>query len=131
MRSEFLLCGRSTADPTYQRYPPQPVLSCAGYEPEPAQTARHDANFAAAVEASRLLDPMPTFAQLSERTGIPVEQLVHHALVRWASAGSEALMSLEPRVLTELIGAREQEDWPKVAGIIDWLAAGLVDTAWR
>lgn len=80
--------------------------------------------FARQVEASALADPMPTFRALSRSTGVPVEALVHHALVRWASAGAEALMSIEPQVLTDLIAAREREDWAKVAGIIDWLAAG-------
>jgi len=44
--------------------------------------------------------------------------------VRWVAAGSEALLSLEPRVLEELLDARRREDWAAVAGIIDWLAAG-------
>lgn len=80
--------------------------------------------FAAAVAASRLQDPRPTFERLSEETTIPVGDLIHHALVRWVSAGAEALMSLEPRVLDDLVVAREREDWQAVAGIIDWLAAG-------
>jgi len=33
-------------------------------------------------------------------------------------------MSLEPRVLEDLLEARRREDWTAVAGIIDWLAAG-------
>jgi hypothetical protein len=81
--------------------------------------------FARQTEASRPVDPMPTFQALSGETGIPVDALVHHALVRWASAGAEALMSLEPQVLRELIAARRREDWAAVAGIIDWLEAGL------
>jgi hypothetical protein len=55
---------------------------------------------------------------------VPVDDLIHHALVRWVSAGSEALLAIEPRVLQELIDAREREDWEAVAGIIDWLSAG-------
>jgi hypothetical protein len=81
--------------------------------------------FAAQTAASREVDPMPTFAELSRRTGIPVDEIVHHALVRWVSAGSEALMAVEPQVLRELIDARRREDWRKVGGIIDWLEAGL------
>ena len=55
---------------------------------------------------------------------MPVDDLIHHALVRWVSAGSEALMTTEPRVLQDLIAARDREDWATVAGIIDWLRAG-------
>jgi hypothetical protein len=80
--------------------------------------------FADAVAASRLQDPRPTFERLSEEVGVPVDDLIHHALVRWVAAGSEALMSLEPRVLQDLVEAREREDWAAVAGIIDWLRAG-------
>jgi hypothetical protein len=68
---------------------------------------------------------MATFRRLSENTGIPVDELVHHALVRWASAGAEALMAIEPLALRDLIAARQDEDWAMVAGIIDWLEAGL------
>jgi hypothetical protein len=56
---------------------------------------------------------------------VPVEMLVHFALVRWASAGAEALLAVEPQVLRELIAARGREDWTAVAGIVDWLEAGL------
>jgi hypothetical protein len=80
--------------------------------------------FAEVVAASQLQDPMPTFDRLSKQTGIPVGDLVHHALVRWVAAGSEALMSADPRVLADLVEARRREDWAAVAGIIDWLHAG-------
>lgn len=36
--STFLLCERSASDSRYPKYPPQPVLRCAGFErtvPEP------------------------------------------------------------------------------------------------
>jgi hypothetical protein len=79
--------------------------------------------FAELVESTRLQDPMPTFENLSRTTGIPVEDLVHHALVRWTAAGSEALMALEPEVLRDLVAARRREDWQAVAGIVDWLFA--------
>jgi hypothetical protein len=49
---------------------------------------------------------------------------MHHALVRWVAAGSEALMSVDPRVLEDLRDARQREDWAAVAGIIDWLESG-------
>jgi hypothetical protein len=91
------------------------------FMPIPAQ---HRA-FARTVESSKLVDPTPTFRRLSESTGIAVDDLVHHALVRWASAGAEALMAIEPQALRDLIEARESDDWAKAAGIIDWLKAGL------
>jgi hypothetical protein len=81
--------------------------------------------FARAVEATRLADPMPTFRNLSAATGVPVDDLVHHALVRWTSAGAEALMAVDPQALRDLIEARGREDWEAVAGIVDWLEAGL------
>jgi hypothetical protein len=81
--------------------------------------------FARRAEDARLVDPLPTFDALSRTTGVPVDTLVHFALVRWASAGSEALLSVEPQVLHDLIDARRREDWEAVGGIIDWLAAGL------
>jgi hypothetical protein len=81
--------------------------------------------FARRAEDARLVDPMPTFSALSEATGVPVDAIVHFALVRWASAGSEALLSVEPQALHDLIDARRREDWEAVGGIIDWLAAGL------
>jgi hypothetical protein len=79
--------------------------------------------FADQVEASRQQDPMPTFANLSAATGVPVKDLVHYALVRWAASGSEALMAVEPLALRQLVEAREREDWEAVAGIVDWLAS--------
>lgn len=76
-------------------------------------------------ELSRSVDPLPTFEALSAETGVPVDALIHHALVRWVSAGAEALMAIEPQALRDLIDARRREDWSAVAGIIDWLEAGL------
>lgn len=81
--------------------------------------------FARQVEASRLVDPRPTFENLSAATGVPVDDLIHHALVRWVSAGAEALMAVEPQVLRELVDARRREDWDAVGGIVDWLEAGM------
>jgi hypothetical protein len=30
--SRFLLCQLSKTDPAYRKYPPQPVVSCGGYQ---------------------------------------------------------------------------------------------------
>jgi hypothetical protein len=86
-------------------------------EHEAAGVPRRHREFARQVEASNAVDPMATFEALAKSTGVPVDDLVRHALVRWVSAGSEALR--------ELIDARRREDWAKVGGIIDWLEAGL------
>jgi hypothetical protein len=81
--------------------------------------------FRDSVALSRLADPRPTLENLARNTGLTYEDVVHHALVRYASSGAEALLAWEPRALRELIAARKAEDWKKVAGIIDWLEAGL------
>jgi hypothetical protein len=77
--------------------------------------------FARRAHDSLQVDPKPTLANLSVATGVPVDVLEHYALVRWASAGAEALLSIEPQVLVDLIEARKRDDWRAVAGIIDWL----------
>ncbi len=89
----------------------------------PEVSEQHRA-FAEVVERSKLQDPRATFENLSKETGIAVDDLVHHALVRWAAAGSEALMASDPQVLRELKEARDREDWAAVGGLIDWLLAG-------
>jgi hypothetical protein len=81
--------------------------------------------FARQAEASLAVDPMPTFVNLSRETGVPVDTLVHLALVRWASSGAEALLAFEPQALEDLFAARRREDWETVAGIIDWLESGV------
>ena len=90
-----------------------------------------DRNFQEAVALSRLVDPMPTLEALARNTRLEVADVVHHALVRYAADGAEALLSLEPRSLRELIAARRAGDWTKVAAIIDWLEAGLDSEHWR
>jgi hypothetical protein len=84
-----------------------------------------DQNFRDSVALSRLVDPRPTLENLASNTGVSYEDVVHHALVRYASSGAEALLAWEPHALREVIVARKAEDWPKVAAIIDWLEAGL------
>ena len=81
--------------------------------------------FREAVATSRLTDPMPTFRNLAAFTGTEVDDVVHHALVRWVAAGAEALMGVDSLVLRDLVEARHREDWFRVGGIIDWLEAGM------
>jgi len=83
------------------------------------------------VALSRLVDPRPTLESLARTTGLTYEDVVHHALARYASSGAEALLSIEPHALGELIDARKAGDWAKVGAIIDWLEAGLRSPEWR
>jgi hypothetical protein len=80
--------------------------------------------FAAQVAASRLQDPRPVLQNLSAFTGVPLADLEHYALVKFVSAGSEAILACGPDPLRDLVAARQDEDWDRVAGIIDWIAAG-------
>lgn len=84
-----------------------------------------DENFRHDVALSRRVDPHTTLMNLAGSTGVPYEDVVHHALVRYASSGAEALLAVEPFALRQLIEARKREDWAKVGAIIDWLEAGL------
>lgn len=88
-------------------------------------------NFRDDVELSQLVDPAPTFENLARNTGLTYEQVVHHALVRYASSGAEALLSMDPWALRQLIEARRAGDWAKVGSLIDWLEAGLESHHWR
>ena len=83
----------------------------------------HEA-FAEQVALARLQDPSPTLANLSAATGVPVADLEHYALVKFVTAGSEAILGLGPTALRDLVDARRDEDWRRVAGIVDWIAAG-------
>jgi hypothetical protein len=33
--SKFILCELSASDPAFPKYPPLPVIECAGYSPRP------------------------------------------------------------------------------------------------
>jgi hypothetical protein len=88
-------------------------------------------NFRTAVALSRLVDPRSTLENLARNTGLTYDDVVHHALVRYASSGAEALLAIEPQALRDLIAARKSEDWAKVAALIDWLEAGLDSSEWH
>ena len=88
-------------------------------------------NFRDSVALSLLADPRPTLVNLARNTGVSYEDVVHHALVRYASSGAEALLAWDPHALRELIAARKAEDWRKLGSIIDWLEAGLESTEWH
>ena len=80
--------------------------------------------FAAQVAAARMQDPEPALRNLSEFTGVPIEDLTHYALVKFVRAGSEAILALGPDPLADLVEARQAQDWERAAAIIDWIAAG-------
>jgi hypothetical protein len=82
-------------------------------------------NFRHDVALSLRVDPRPTLENLARSTGVSYDDVVHHALVRYASSGAEALLAIEPFALRELIDARQKQDWEKVGALIDWLEAGL------
>jgi hypothetical protein len=80
--------------------------------------------FRAEVAASQLEDPLPGIAVLAERLGLPPAQVAHHALVRWMTAGSEALLAAPPEMLVALRDAADAGDVERVRGITDALLAG-------
>jgi hypothetical protein len=61
-----------------------------------------DANFKADVAMYTMLDPLTTLETLSTSTGIPVGALVRYVLARWASAGSESLLSAGPSIIERM-----------------------------
>ena len=61
-----------------------------------------DANFKEDVALYSKLDPLETIGALSKGTGIPVGAIVRYVLARWASAGSEALLSAGPSVVERM-----------------------------
>ena len=61
-----------------------------------------DANFKADVALYTRLDPLETLVPLSAATGIPVGALVRYVLARWASAGSESLLTAGPSIIERM-----------------------------
>ncbi len=88
-------------------------------------------NFRDDVARSLRVDPRPTLENLAKSTGLTYDEVVHHALVRYASSGAEALLAIEPLALRQLIEGARAEDWAKVGAIIGWLEAGLEDRSWH
>jgi hypothetical protein len=80
--------------------------------------------FRAELRDSQLLDPIPGLTALAASLGVPPEQVVHHALVRWSAAGSEALLASPPDLLVALRDAADAGDAARVRGIVDALLAG-------
>ena len=101
-----------------------------------------DANFKAEVAAYQAADPLFTLANLSARTGVPVEALIRYVLARWASAGSEGLLELGPSLARRLyqvaadaegVGTDEARlaAFEQLRQRLSWLVVPLQDEAWR
>lgn len=93
-------------------------------------------NFKREVVASALADPLPTLQNLADYVGLPVGAVARHALVRWASAGSDALLEIGPawvRRLVEPVTRAEEGGtdearlaaYEELRSLLGWLAAGL------
>ena len=95
-----------------------------------------DANFKADVALYTMLDPLETLRPLSATTGIPVGALVRYVLARWASAGSESLLSAGPSIIERMAAVfseAEESDttearlaaYDVVRQMVAWLRAPL------
>jgi hypothetical protein len=95
------------------------------------------ANFKREVAAGALVDPLPTLRNLAEYVGLPLGAVCRHALVKWTSAGSDALLEVGPawvRRLSEPVARAEAAGtdearlaaYEELRGLLGWLAAGLV-----
>ena len=60
------------------------------------------ANFRAEVACYTASDPMPTMRNLSNLTGVPLDQLIRYVLVKYAASNSDALLSLDPIVFRQM-----------------------------
>jgi hypothetical protein len=94
------------------------------------------ANFKRDVAAGSLLDPLPTLTNLADFVGLPLGAVVRHVLVKWTSAGSDALLEVgpawvhrlgEPVARAEAAGTDEARltAYEELRGLLGWLAAGL------
>ena len=94
------------------------------------------ANFKREVAASGLVDPLPTLENLADYVGLPVGAVARHALVKWVSAGSDALLEVGPSWARRLSDPVERAEaagtdearlaaFEELRGLLGWLLAGL------
>jgi hypothetical protein len=94
------------------------------------------ANFKREVAAGALVDPLPTLHNLADYVGLPVEAVARHALVKWVSAGSDALLEVgapwvrrlaAPVARAEAAGTDDARlaAYEELRGLLGWLATGL------
>ena len=114
---------------------PDDVLILERWTGPVAADDRH-ANFKREVAAGGLVDPLPTLRNLAEFVGLPVGAVARHALVKWTTAGSEALLEVgpawvrrlgEPVARAEATGTDEARlaAYEELRGLLGWLGAGL------
>jgi len=93
-------------------------------------------NFKQEVSAGALVDPLPTLQNLADYVGLPVGAVVRHALVKWVSAGSDALLEVGPAWVRRLAEPMDRAEaagtdearlvaYQELRGLLGWLAAGL------
>jgi hypothetical protein len=94
------------------------------------------ANFKREVAASALVDPLPTLQNLADYVGLSLGAVARHALVKWVSAGSDALLEVGPSWVRRLVEPLERAEvagtdearlgaYEELRGLLGWLAAGL------
>ncbi|MEW6476421.1 MAG: DUF6027 family protein [Actinomycetota bacterium] len=102
----------------------------------PVEETDAHANFKREVASGALVDPLPTLRNLAAYVGLPVGAVCRHALVKWVSAGSDALLEVgpawvrrlaEPVTRAEAAGTDEARlaAYQELRGLIGWLEAGL------
>jgi Family of unknown function (DUF6027) len=93
-------------------------------------------NFKREVAAGALVDPLPTLQNLADYVGLPVGAVARHALVKWTSAGSDALLEVGPTWVRRLVEPVQRAEaagtdtarlaaYEELRGLLGWLAAGL------
>jgi hypothetical protein len=93
-------------------------------------------NFKREVAAGALVDPLPTLQNLADYVGLPVGAVARHALVKWVSAGSDALLEVGPAWVRRLLDPVQRAEaagtdaarlaaYEELRGLLGWLAAGL------
>lgn len=101
-----------------------------------------DAGFRRLVTEYSRIDPMPTLEALGRSKRIPVGALAGFVLARYCCSGSDALLELGPRVVSEMAGIVRKAEaagtdearlaaYRALAGIVSWLEVPLSDPGWR
>ena len=91
------------------------------------------ANFKSDVAVYTTHDPLPTLRNLSADTGVPLGAIVRYVLVKYATSGSDALLSMTPIVFKQMqdhvavaeaadTDAARLEAYAKLKEMIAWLA---------